>query len=144
VKRYLATAADNVWDRYIEVCCITFLWLILSCFQLQAHPKQKKWHKTSFLLFNDMADLIEDTYTIGKGIFHSKEPPSDSGKSDNNNDSNIDPTILQPIPSLISSSNTATAPSLPIVATVPGTGLSAPITVVPVTMPSTNATASGK
>jgi hypothetical protein len=81
---------------------------------LQAHPKQKKWCKTAFPLFNDIADLIEGTYTTGRGVVQPGKPTSDSS---GDKDDNIDPTLSQPLPSSITPASSNVAPSAPILAT---------------------------
>jgi hypothetical protein len=88
-----------------------------------------------------MADLIEGTYATGRGVFRPGEPPSDPSSSEGEDDF-IDPVLLQPLPSSISTSSTAAAPSLPIVATsAAAIGSSAP---TPAAIPSADTTASGK
>ena len=141
VDKHLATAADDVWDKYIEVCCIKLFGPILTHCHLQAHPKQKKWRKTSFPLFNDMADLIEGTYATGKGVFHPGEPPSNSSDEGDV----IDSALSQPPLSSISPLSTAAASPLPIIATPAATtALPAPATAAPAAMPPADATSSGK
>jgi hypothetical protein len=93
----VVTAADDVWDAYIEVSCVKENYPVLTHCHLQAHPKQKKWRKTSFPLFDDIANFIKGTYATGKGVFQSGEPTSDSSEDE-------DDAIHPALSSLISSS----------------------------------------
>ncbi|KAG6834959.1 hypothetical protein H0H93_006081 [Arthromyces matolae] len=94
---HLATAADDVWESYI-----------------QAHPKQKKWRKTSFPLYKEMADLVEGTYATGKGVVRPGDHSEDTDISDaETNNSHSDPNVSQI--SVISESRSAksTTPATP-------------------------------
>lgn len=76
-----------------------------------------------------MADLIEGTYTTGRGVFCPGVSPSNSSEDE---DDFINPALLQLLPSSISMSSTATVMPLPIVATPAAvTGLSAPTIAMP-------------
>jgi hypothetical protein len=116
------------------------------CLPLQAHPKQKKWCKTAFPLFDDIADLIEGTYATGKGVVQPGEPTSDSSKD---KDDNIDPTLSQLLPSSITPASSNVAPSAPIlatpvVATMTELAVSAMAASTVASTPSTDAVASSK
>lgn len=40
----------------------------------QAHPNAKKWRKTPFPLFDDMAGLVDGTVATGEGAYHPGQP----------------------------------------------------------------------
>ena len=40
----------------------------------QAHPNAKKWRKTPFPLFDDMAGLVDGTAATGEGAYHPGQP----------------------------------------------------------------------
>ena len=74
---------------------------------LWAHLWLKKWHKTTFPLFNEMADLIEGTYATGKGVVRAGSP-SDSSDSESSDEDEL------PIdPALTSASATTASPAVP-------------------------------
>jgi hypothetical protein len=143
--KHVVTAADNVWDAYIEVCCVKKNYPVLTHCHLQAHPKQKKWQKTSFPLFDNIADLIEGTYVTGKGVFWSGEPTSDSSEDE---DDTIDPALSQFLSSSITTSSTvaSSVPTLstPVAATMTGLSVSAMAAPTATSTPSADAAASGK
>ena len=59
-----------------------------------------KWQKIPFLLFNDMADLIEGTYVMGKGVVqpgsHSVANSFSNSLSDEEDSIPIDPVLMHP------------------------------------------------
>ncbi|KAG6826692.1 hypothetical protein H0H87_006689 [Tephrocybe sp. NHM501043] len=55
-EKGLVTAEDDVWERYLE-----------------AHPDLKKWRKNSFLLFDEIAELVEGSYATGQGLPDNEE-----------------------------------------------------------------------
>ena len=97
--RNIVTADDDVWDRLITVCRTSLqIHCSLNYFYPQAHPGLKKWRKSAFPLFDDMADLIEGTYATGAGVFRpGRDFTPGTGGSDKDTDDEyiIDPLLRQ-------------------------------------------------
>lgn len=95
----IVTADDDVWDRLITICPTSLrICHGLNDFYPQAHPGLKKWRKSAFLLFDDMADLIEGTYATGARVFRPScdfTPGTGGSAKDTDDKDMIDPLLRQ-------------------------------------------------
>ncbi|KAF8226431.1 hypothetical protein L208DRAFT_1407059 [Tricholoma matsutake] len=103
------TAPNEVWDKLLE-----------------KHPKLGKWRSKGFPLFDDMADLVDGTYTTGTNVYHpghdNTPKKSDSGSSDDDGQpstQSIDPTLTNNSESNTSSASIETSISTPTTASSP-------------------------